>query len=173
MCTGSNDHILSTVFIFFTFQNFYIAFQFYLFDHIRYSFGPEFFGLLRHPCDQGRSWLPFYDLSRIIFDVICDCDLSAIFTFLNNQCWKTDSSCVQSRCQTSRTCTKDDNVINLTHFTLYLLYFYMYYSKMVCPSTSVVKAFNAFSFLLPYPVPDYQVDVELQLPVRFCLHQLS
>ena len=121
MCARCNDHIFSAIFILFALKNLDLSFKFYFFNHIGYPFCPEFFCLLCHSCNQGWSGFPFYNLTRIIFNLVSNCDLTSILTFFDDQNIEPTSSCIQPRRQTGRTCTQNDNVINLTHFTLYLL----------------------------------------------------
>ena len=71
--------------------------------------------LLGHSFNQGRTALAVYHLSGIILNLVCNGNLAAVFTFFNEQRIKTRSSCIDSSCKSARTCTQNDDIINLVH----------------------------------------------------------
>jgi len=83
--TGCNDHCFSKVFCLGAFQLLHIAIQLNRIDHVCYALRAKLLNLLCHSGDQRRSAFTFYNLPRIVFNLIRDSNLSAVFSFFNDQ----------------------------------------------------------------------------------------
>ena len=85
-------------------QVFDLAIQLHVNDCIGNAVSAEFLNLLCHSCDQGRAGF-FLQAAWIVFDLVGDNNLSAVFLAFNQQGVNSRTASVRSGSQTCRTCT--------------------------------------------------------------------
>ena len=96
-------------------QCLYRAFDINADNGIADTLSTELLDLLGHSFNQGRTALAVYHLSGIILNLVCDGNLTAVFSFFNEQRIQTRSSRIDSGCKSARTRTQNDDIINLVH----------------------------------------------------------
>ena len=101
---GSDNQSFCIVIAVVAFQVFDLAIQLYVNDCIGNAVSAELLNLLCHSCDQGRAGF-FLQAAWIVFDLVGDNDLSAVFLAFNQQGVDSGTACIRSGSQTSRTCT--------------------------------------------------------------------
>ena len=102
--TSSDNNSFCIVITMITFEVFYFTFELNVNDSICNAVSTEFFYLFCHSGNQGRAGF-FFQGAWIVFNLVGDNDLSAVFCSFDKECVHSCTASIRSSSQTCRACT--------------------------------------------------------------------